>query len=528
VFPGVASFDRAAFSGDASFESAAFSGDASFESAAFSGDAWFESAAFSGDASFESAAFSGDAWFVSAAFSGDASFDSAAFSGDARFDSAAFSGNARFVSAAFSGDALFGSAAFSGNARFVSAAFSGDARFDSAAFSGDASFVSAAFSGDVRFDSAAFSGDADFSLAHFKQSASFNRARFEAASFEAMRGERGFSMADAVFEAVPDFIQAHFQEAPRLDNLQVKGRWIARHERPKRDEAKTPWAKGRRAALHAVGRARTLARRAAWAAWRRLTEEDRRNIPARWRALKRLAIQGEDTDRELDFHAREIESERFTDDWPLPFAFWSVAAWSGCFRFWFGLFYGFASNFGRSLARPALFWLAAVAAGAAFYLSQTAVLQRDLDLRSVSYVAGTFETARYALSHEAPCYPPPPTPFENWRAAWRLKNGAKAEPAPDPNANRIDGLTAKFRAQTNARAEALHLAFRNAFIVLDGSSEAAHRSYGCLYGVELYGGSNPIAVVPSAVSTVSAAQKLFSGLMIFLFGLALRNMLKVK
>jgi hypothetical protein len=55
-----------------------------------------------------------------------------------------------------------------------------------------------------------------------------------------------------------------------------------------------------------------------------------------------------------------------------------------------------------------------------------------------------------------------------------------------------------------------------------------HRTYGCLYGVELYGGSNPLAVVPSAVSTASAAQKLFSALMIFLFGLALRNMLKVK
>ncbi len=32
----------------------------------------------------------------------------------------------------------------------------------------------------------------------------------------------------------------------------------------------------------------------------------------------------------------------------------------------------------------------------------------------------------------------------------------------------------------------------------------------------------------SAVSTVSAVQKLFSAVMIFLFGLALRNMLKMK
>ena len=41
-------------------------------------------------------------------------------------------------------------------------------------------------------------------------------------------------------------------------------------------------------------------------------------------------------------------------------------------------------------------------------------------------------------------------------------------------------------------------------------------------------GSSPVAVVPKAVATVSAMQKVFSALMIFLFGLALRNMLKVK
>ncbi|HXW21966.1 MAG TPA: hypothetical protein VEK14_03590 [Rhodomicrobium sp.] len=35
-------------------------------------------------------------------------------------------------------------------------------------------------------------------------------------------------------------------------------------------------------------------------------------------------------------------------------------------------------------------------------------------------------------------------------------------------------------------------------------------------------------IVPAAVSTASAIQKLISGVLIFLFGLALRNMLKVK
>jgi hypothetical protein len=127
------------------------------------------------------------------------------------------------------------------------------------------------------------------------------------------------------------------------------------------------------------------------------------------------------------------------------------------------------------------------------------------------------------------CYSPPPTRAASWRGAWPWwRRAAKIAPPPAPNESQIGGLTEPFRSQTGARAEALHLAFRNAFVVLDGSGEAAHRTFGCLYGVELYGGSNPLAIVPSAVSTVSAAQKLFSALMIFLFGLALRNMLKMK
>ena len=33
-------------------------------------------------------------------------------------------------------------------------------------------------------------------------------------------------MADVVFVHVPDFVQAHFEEAPRLDNVKVYGHWI--------------------------------------------------------------------------------------------------------------------------------------------------------------------------------------------------------------------------------------------------------------------------------------------------------------
>ena len=52
----------------------------------------------------------------------------------------------------------------------------------------------------------------------------------------------------------------------------------------------------------------------------------------------------------------------------------------------------------------------------------------------------------------------------------------------------------------------------------------ARRTYGCLYGLS---GDNT-ALVPGFVSDMARAQKLLSAILIFLFGLAVRNMLKLK
>jgi hypothetical protein len=92
----------------------------------------------------------------------------------------------------------------------------------------------------------------------------------------------------------------------------------------------------------------------------------------------------------------------------------------------------------------------------------------------------------------------------------------------------VIALSEKLRAQTSAPYEALQLALRDGFLILYGDADTAHRTYGCLYGVELYGGSTPVAIVPPQVGFWSAMHKLYSAVMIFLFGLALRNMLKMK
>ena len=181
-----------------------------------------------------------------------------------------------------------------------------------------------------------------------------------------------------------------------------------------------------------------------------------------------------------------------------------------------GWFYEGFSDFGRSALLPLLWWIVAVLAFAAFYLSQTDAMQRDLALQDAPYMSATMQAGRYALSSTVPCYTPPLTFTEKWRSNWGLWKFTAPEQA-------TRSLGGKLRSQTSSRTEALHLAFRNGLVAIDAGGDASYRIYGCLYGLD---GSNPI--VPSAVSTASAIQKLISGLLIFLFGLALRNMLKVK
>ncbi len=83
------------------------------------------------------------------------------------------------------------------------------------------------------------------------------------------------------------------------------------------------------------------------------------NFSSRWRALKRLAVQGHDHERELIFFAAEIKSQRGIQDkaFPNPANYFdNEPVWPGGTRYWFGYLYQYSSDFGRSVMRP-LFWL---------------------------------------------------------------------------------------------------------------------------------------------------------------------------
>jgi hypothetical protein len=169
-------------------------------------------------------------------------------------------------------------------------------------------------------------------VATFNNYTTFEGARFfNAASFIGMRGERTFSLSKVRFEKLPDFEQAHFSEAPRIDVRNLMG-------------------------LPSVPKAYS----------------DR--VPAettRWRALKRLAIQAHDYESEQCFFVEEIRSLRGTVDRPLPRPWnWILKGeplWPGGARYWVGLLYQLFSDFGRSIIRPFICWVAITILFACYY-----------------------------------------------------------------------------------------------------------------------------------------------------------------
>ena len=257
---------------------------------------------FPGTVKFTNTNFSGEAWFTGSTFSGEASFGSATFSGNAWFARANFSGDVSFFDAAFSGAASFEGAIFSDNALFFDAAFSGDTRFVSAAFSGAAKFVSATFFGNVSFTAATFHKSANYWKATFGKET----------SFIGIKVERAFDMMEAVFRQAPAFNQADFRQAPDLDFVEFPLPLF--------------WPKGDA------------------------------ELIAKYRAIRRMAIQGADYEREQMAFKGELRSRRWTTD-----KWWHLGTW-------FGLLYDGLADCGRSIVRPFLIWLASVAVFAVLYL----------------------------------------------------------------------------------------------------------------------------------------------------------------
>jgi hypothetical protein len=249
--------------------------------------------------------------FVSFIFPGPAMFGRSTRSNAAR-QGTIFNSGCRFTKAVFCMDAVFSWSEFAQPAGFREAEFRGIARFDVCLFQRAAWFFGAKFLDEVWFGQSSFSGFTNFSKASFARTTSFNAAQVEGA----------FELRGATFAKLPDFVQTSFKEAPRLDNAMLPPMGIF------------PGLTGRTAM----------------------------NEQAKFRAIRRLAVAGNDYENESLAFKGEVRARRGTLDRP-----WHAA-------FWFGLLYDVLSDFGRSMMRPFHFWLLSIAAFAAAYLANAGKL----------------------------------------------------------------------------------------------------------------------------------------------------------
>lgn len=467
----VARFDEARLKAESSFEGTIFAGVVSFNKAQltgagrfvetqFSGDARFGEAVFKAPVSFDRAQFWANVSFRHSRLEQDASFVDMRVEGDARLKDAKFGGRTVLDDVRIKGETDLTEAEFAGALRCRLADFGGPVRVASARFSGDADFTGSRFGKGGDFQSTQFLGPATFREVRFEGPVSFAGARFpHTADFSAVQSRVAFVLADASFGTVPSFLEASFHEPPRVDHMTVTD--------PLRRFVR--WSELGLSDPRPIG----------FRLMRVCADPD---ASAKYRRLKKLAFEAQDQTREQEFFAQELRCRRFWHDRPFG---------RGVARFWLAWFYGGVANFGRSMLRPFMLWLASILVFALYYLGQ-----RDVG-HPEQAAADTGPIHRSGIT------------------AWLDQFIGKLSGA-------VDG--ACLAANSSPLGEALYLSFRNALLMTGWEDEdTARRVFGCLYGMD-----GPYPIVPLSVSAVSLLQTVLSAGLIFMFLLALRNLLKVR
>lgn len=480
-FPGTVTFSDATFVDDAVFRGVTFNGDAEFSGAVFKGCAMFKGAIFVDKASFQGAIFKDYTELSGATFGRSATFNDGAFNGEANFSDAIFEGTTKFEGVIFKRKAGFFNSEF-GDVTFEGTIFENDAWFEKANFEAHAKFAGVVFEKIANFESTTFIGGAQFELARFDGYTTFDYAHFlQIAVFKAVRSTSAFSLAQMTFWVVPDFGQAHFDEAPRLDNLMIEphGR-----NRPTRFEVliyfglKSPMQISRR-------RKKLRVVKKNWSA-SPLRGARNRDRSAHWRSLKRLAVQAHDHSRERDFFRREMIARRFVEDQP-----WNAV-------FWVGLLYQVLSNFGSSIFRPVVWLSISTVVFAGLYLGAH-LKAMDIDTQPGSGLGSHVEHAAKVVG------------LGN---ALELKCIAGSGSPP---------------------FAALHLSLHNMLLLPAlGAGEELGQIYACLYGMdspELQSEGRltpPLRVNnPKSVILFGLLQGLISAVLLFLLLLAIRSHFRI-
>lgn len=362
TFPDGVNFAGAVFDDHALFPDTHLGGGgANFIEAQFDREAYFLGTIFEGETEFNRAKFTGIATFDAAEFHGLAAMADASFKEWLSLAGTVFHELATFERAHFHDDASFADTVFEDFALFKGAIFACTVFLYSAHFLAGGSFINTTFGGDVYFspppDEADRSGPCHFPgvmifrRTVFEGAVTFENATFDYESdFVAIQAKSLFSLAGVTFNGIPDFSQADFKQAPQLD----QARFFKGTRMPTRE--------------HSLDR---LARS-------RGSDDEKMELPARYRALKRLAIQSHDFARELDFHAEELMARRGLIDHPFG---------RGMGSYWFGVVYQVSSDFGRSLYRPLACWLIMLVLSAGAYFAARLVQpDRCSPLESAAYL----------------------------------------------------------------------------------------------------------------------------------------------
>lgn len=470
IFAGNVEFAKARFAESARFDETRFQTGSGFQGAQFGGVASFSQAEFLGAGKFADALFAAESRFTKAVFADAASFEHTIFEEDASFTSTRFDGGAVFTGARFLKEARFREALFGNGADFSCVECIAAAGFDDARFGGTVNFSKARFADDIGFRRTQFAGAARFTETRFRGPAFFVNAHFgDDAAFQSIRSEVAFVLSGARFCVVPSFHEATFHQPPRLDYMDIN----------------EPLLRWRRWTENGPADPRPFLLR-----WMPVARDQ--HVSARYRQLRRMAADARDHEREHEFFAQEVRASRFW--WDKPFG-------RGGAKFWLGWLYGGVSDFGRSMLRPMVLWVAAIFLFALYYLGQ----------REAAAVPDT-------PAMVFPAWPHDPTFFKilAWIAdlfVWLFEAIV--------NLYTSGGC---FTGDSGATAEALYLSFKNAFFFLQWeSAEAAGRVYGCLYGFK-----DGSAIVPLSVSAGAVVQNILCLTLLFLFLMALRNLLKVK
>jgi uncharacterized protein YjbI with pentapeptide repeats len=440
----------------------------------------FANRTFSGPSNFGGFQFPSEANFSGSIFEGKADFEGALFQGAARFSGAEFGQEAWFRKLHCLDDAVFhGTKFLGGHSTFSRAQFELDARFDEAVFESTASFRAARFGEFASFEKVKF-----MKYAGFSDGADFNRVKFVDTEFH---GKAWFGQA--TFRGNAWFSRTHFYRGePPLGptgteltrDLSPDFAGVAAERAFLLDdvvfEVVPDFTQSTFAEAPRLDNVRTP--RHSFLGW-----TGARDSSVRFRELKRLAAAANNRERELEFFAQEFRTARFGGEGLRVFV---PRIWR--WRFWFGLFYETLSNFGRSFVLPITFWLVLFAASATFYFAQS--------------------------------HPQEFSWIENTMLLW----GSSIDPG-----SRACALTGTDRIAvtgTDRAKEAFFLSLKNGVVGLDGNrGDSARRTYACLYGMDRSDDRQP--VVPYAVSLVSIGQTIMSAVLIFLFLLAVRNLLRL-